>query len=1792
MAADGTISVRLELLGSDEYGRKFQEAIQRTNAAIASLGEAGKVGQGSTSFLEGLVRQIGAIQNAAVRALADVERLSRTDAKAARAKETQVLTDTGQQLRAAFSSARSGAPTNVPSQVFDTIEKELLSGIVSRISTPRTQNQIASAIQATAESAAAIARAESVIKRGGTIDTKAEAVANAYDRLPKADQAAYQLKLDELTNGDERKLTEANVVKAFKAWLKDYKANVKKVLEDTLQSELSTKDSGTVRLGTRNFLVGKDGLAVPLTASGELISNPRTVANARDAAKKYLGGLSLEESRSLAAQIYGEDNLYARSKGAYAVSRADLTDDGRNIRPGAEMYRLEDGGFARRLTDIRDLNDAREDLTRKLKQETKSVQDADLAAKKLAQELQGSSVATALETGKANRLGSFARSTETGQMFYMGTNGARALDPNNPQDAILMARGNQTFRDYNQDGTRRKGALLNSFFSGFLSSSTQGELEDQPQGKAMIDAAKSIGRTVKYNLINQAVFGFQNGLSDFADQAMDFQRGLTDLRAAARFNPSGVFGDKYSMGLFGPDASSTSLGASPEMNKFIDQISEFSRLAGSNVGDSLFAAARGMRAFGSEAGLTADQVKEVGIQTAQVAGQLAVIANKPLKDATGDIIAIGKGFDLTGESLKRIPDAIAYAKNTFGGDERQIAQGLANFAETAKTAGLNTFQAANIISAVVGSIDESGQAAATRLSRIFSTLTGNTGRGLLTNLGIDTGQSQFQQLAELAQRYRAGSPELQGLIRNQIGGTSSVRELLAVFNSTALEDSGTNAGGQGLKSFLQQSNDIVGLMKKISGDIKSIVTDVVRSGILAPVGALLKSFESLLRIIDSVLKKFNEFTSILGPLQGVLGAVVSITVAVRALNAAMMTSTLQVAAGGKQQGKIGSTVSNVGMIGLEALGIAGLSRRAAPSIVGQAGNTDFLTGYQEMIRNQGVNKGWSRSAAGSLGISGRVAGAATAASFLGGGGMSDVVSNGATALLGVQALQNFAPKLFATLSNFVPQLKAALVGITAFSAVRTISNYANTVQQAYESNTNTIKSLSGKSTDADFSNAINDLTRLKTEVGETGGAFVSMIDAVTNGKEKFAQFTDTQITFIKTTQQAIEAARARQAAEKPQSLTTLAFGTTGAITQDSLSSGVDWMQQQGYSPQSIQKALLGLLQPQTTGAALSPEVALTAIGALPDALLGAFQNDATKGRGQMGERTKKELERQAKKRLADVNLSGDVLASIQNDLVLALDKAKADGSVSQKEIEPTIRSIAAKRAKLTGESLDMVTKTLLELVFKSLNGDTVNRLPSTPEDLLTYIQYLAGQGKSALGGVSDSDLAGKNRVAQENLKSLQMPIDYFQNRGDKIPEEVLKEFNDAKETALSAYLASQKEIMDAAIGRAGGNQSKIKQIVESSYKDMIAKAAQLGDYGDVKNLLNQLTRETGTKIVNTLLAEVELTDEVYLGYKRLVDFILSLYNNAGRYDAMSGVTGSTSNEREGRGASNLERIKSAQTDYLNRIKEGLSKALGLATFNDANPGATDDPFPAQQRYLAALQGGDTARAEAEVRIATRAVAAAKSKGGSKYWEAMLALLKAQDDLAKAQRDATALDSLLKGDFTDPMQQAAARTTAAKDALDYLRKKKRKGDIPQAELEYKKALQDERFAGVDQSIQEAQAKLNAGEGTRAELISAYELAIKNLELLGDKSFAGRMKILDLKASLKNLRDSLGQFNFGDIKLPTPYEVRRLTTGVSDASKTQNINISINGADMTKVYDLFKYYFGSASNVAGSYYRKST
>lgn len=415
------------------------------------------------------------------------------------------------------------------------------------------------------------------------------------------------------------------------------------------------------------------------------------------------------------------------------------------------------------------------------------------------------------------------------------------------------------------------------------------------------------------------------GAADFASSAATFirfaaagatfgalVRGVAEAKAAVLDYEDSIRDLEIALGGLGEE--------SVEVSRKLDlDLQDAATRVGENPGAAADLAARGIRLFGSELRALGDEkgLDQLGADFADAASTLALITKTTLSDSAGNLGAIASAYDA---SFTRINDAIASSRQSFGAEAKEIGQGLASFAVVAKEAGFTLEAAANVIGLVSAQTDQSGRAIATRLSRAVSIIRSSAGRAGIERLNrtltpdqvISVDASAARQLQEIGEIYNDLSESQQRQIQTTLGGAANSRELIPLLRSQALLATANKESIEGYNEAANEAartlDNLIGVIKKISGETQALFVNLGQLGVFDVFGLMAVALKELLEAVNGVLLGFRGFFDLLGPVGDQLQRI-----AVLFLSAAAAAKAYAAATG--TQVTLGGLAAGVGIVG-------------------------------------------------------------------------------------------------------------------------------------------------------------------------------------------------------------------------------------------------------------------------------------------------------------------------------------------------------------------------------------------------------------------------------------------------------------------------------------------------------------------------------------------------------------------------------------------------------------------------------------------------------------------------------------------------------------------------------------------------------------------------------------------------------------------------------------------------------------------------------------------------------------
>lgn len=270
---------------------------------------------------------------------------------------------------------------------------------------------------------------------------------------------------------------------------------------------------------------------------------------------------------------------------------------------------------------------------------------------------------------------------------------------------------------------------------------------------------------------------------------------------------------------------------------------------------------------------------------------------------------------------------------------------------------------------------------------------------------------------------------------------------------------------------------------------------------------------------------------------------------------------------------------------------------------------------------------------------------------------------------------------------------------------------------------------------------------------------------------------------------------------------------------------------------------------------------------------------------------------------------------------------------------------------------------------------------------------------------------------------------------------------------------------------------------------------------------------------------------------------------------------------------------------------------GSAEFQEANQAADVAEFAARQERVATENarrrsrinpGNELANAQADVQDAIANLALTETDS-REFFEAQRRLAEARRNLATLQRDIADRTRRLGSDLTDPVEQARLDVKAAVERLRAAEAEG--GDTTQEQLDVRNAQNNAEAAAFQQRFNDARTADDLGRISHAQYLEYLNNERDRLLAITDRTRQQQEQLDQVDQAIKSANEQLsGQFNLGDIKVPTPFEVRRsiaasvgggqlagVTSTVSTVNTTNEVNI--NGADLVEVKNLLVQLLGA-------------
>jgi hypothetical protein len=1276
-----------------------------------------------------------------------------------------------------------------------------------------------------------------------------------------------------------------------------------------------------------------------------------------------------------------------------------------------------------------------------------------------------------------------------------------------------------------------------------------------------------VAQASKYVLAYAAFFKLIEIMKDGVNQTREYQEGLLSLDIALQ-----------SVDREGAVAA--------------DTLSRVGASGGLSPGESLQVAARGVQAFRTESSASPQAAQTVAIDSVTAAMEAQVLTGGKLNDVQGQLIAGAREFNLGADGQTRVLDAATNAYRNFGGSIQTVLEGMSQVAGLGEEAGFSVEQTANLIGLITSSTNLSGSAAAGDLKRILGGAGSPAFQNALASVGVDVSGNTAQELTQLGQVYGTLNDQQKQQIETTLGGRRSAEALIPILqNITALQEANARSvenAGAAEAEYNKRQDTLAGTLRQVNAASDQLLVSLGQTGAADGFGLALRAITPLLDALNEFVDLFNQLP---GFLRGGIGAIADVTIALAAMERVFQRSVL--IGGGTilpgTQGRIaaknaadnGAPIEEAGRTTAASITTAG--EEVAAALRGVA--TEVTAGGEEIATAE-----------------------TTVAAETEAGGVAR--SGGALA------------SLAGGFARIVPTVGLILGSLAA------INEIDKTVKlSSAESKGQGLLNYGGGNAD-DLQNQASKIAAAEQDIKHASSGFTGAIADFLSGHQ-----ADAAISRLKTfrTELQREATELSQITAQGNGLAV--FGSKGPQTAQDITDAVKQLQGQGYTGAGI-AAVLAQEIGQLTGVSAQRQlvnapagsVALggqtgaqfvdglfgsiiptkaTDIGRLQDAL-----NRINAGAAAGGAKPVSLADALGNADFAgqfQVGLSGKQRAVIHDQLTEAI----GGKEVLDPQDLATVANIIANGYGLGDDASRKRLAQQVLLALRQLSGSQVagkgrqDLLASNPELLGTFATALAQQGQQALSDASarGADSAEVTKISQTNLSQLRALASDAAKAGinNQVTQQQLPQLIAvARKTAYDNFVNRVNEIL--AIASAGKDQAQSRAL-QAEATSLISRAnsidasrlpSNFGTLAQAEGAVTQAALDQGKAIsvaAEAAFRAAEADAALLLQDATALDQVAQ--TALGREDVRGEAIAATATANAAAARAKAKTIQDAATAARAAAAKATLNDPAQQPKNDAQQNALQSTDTAEQiaaaRYAASIFPTSKLEQARAAVLSAKADLDAQTKGTVAYYNALAQLHQAEYQFSTTVLDNASVARQLHEDNTDPLVRAREELLKAQQALGNDRKRGAPADVlQQDELNVRLAQQQLASTAFEQNLNQVKTNYELQRISEAQYIAYLNKQHDVLSRVANRSYQQTQELNEVDQLLQEASKQMqGQWNLGNIKLPTIYEVRRSLQNQADARSVQNnydhstTNIEINGADFAKVMALVNSKLGSTA-----------
>lgn len=1276
------------------------------------------------------------------------------------------------------------------------------------------------------------------------------------------------------------------------------------------------------------------------------------------------------------------------------------------------------------------------------------------------------------------------------------------------------------------------------------------------RGQGDMPYAQQMGQAFKFSLLYgtayKLLFAFTQTMQQTLQEGIEFQQAVTDLKLAAGRTGS-------------------------EIDDLANQLGSRATEAGFAPSQGVQIGARSLGLYGVTQSDAVTQARVADI-SARVVSRLAVSSGQQPEDLQTNIAAIANAFGGGVESQYRTYDLDAYMAKRFGIGAGETIGAVSEAGTVGRAAGFSLEEVSAIAADLMARTGQTQSAVAGYMAQIFS----RGGEGSLTAVtqryGIDQGADLATQMKHLADVYKTASNTERNEIASSFGRGKVQNAAIALLQdwdeamAAAAAARGGEASGAGDEAYNLRMSDIGGQIQRTTAVLKEFANQLGQSGVLHVLGAGIVAIRELVESATELLKIWNDLD---GASKILIASMLGLAAAQRA---GLLTGPLAGPLARSGVGKFtGPTMPGAAI----ATGTRVATTRAG-SVVPLASGAGALAAAGGLAASLGPMAAFA-AAAGGLWALGKLKGSSDA--------LGRAQSEATRTLSDVGVL--------ASPDDFLSRA-AALRG-QASDARDTANEWS---ARAFGGRR---EELLGQADDLEAEAAR--LERVAAEITRRH-ASQPAADLLISGFDT---------TSLSASFEAITAGGGT-AREQLDALRDALYGTADAASRAAKSFDPDLFV--GENTEGVYEAIINAPTSRRIISPLDKRTNESVLGAEGDRVAEArARMHQNLGRPPTPEEVAKDLgmdtEDVTKIQSKQVDLTGAKIAgALSGDEVRKRLEASLEGITSLADIdEDTVKrmadTIVADAADILGEDkggdlspagvadarAQMVASVEEYLLGRSVDvremlaGD--NKL--TQAELAGVFDNVTAATATLVDSLPQTDLSGRRSAMAQQVRTMREAIRQTEGGVDPAQRD---QFNQAR----AALAEAEFEELDQARRVAQHNARSMDEVRAIGQK-MVRQGINVAVKGRNQDLLARVIGMAGDGSIRmahaAIDAAIERAQALYEADQAARMAAASAIPVLG--NVLSVVAAVTTNKDD---IKNLRRIKRALGSML-AGGENATALKGTDSNLDESLTATGEEGPTAAEVAAARAAAAASRSESPIDAARAQIMSARAamqkseKGSLEYYQALSSFYDARNQLTDAILEYRTNQDLLNIDITDPIARANAEVRAA---ARQLRSNRGKGaDVVAADKVALREAQASREAtAFETRLSTVQTAEQLGRISHARYLRYLENESKRLNRIKDRTYQQQQQLDQVDGLLQEAAEQMaGQWNFGSIKLPTPYQVRRYIAASDPAESlkqvraqgprmadrasntTNETRIYINGADTAKVRRVVEDVIGRAN-----------